>query len=88
MDSPAHGFNFCCGTASEGLVDPASELCPIVQCVLHDSYQPATQKATSAPSALASVQTAFWTTRYFAERKKIFHVHFRNIRGGLHDFGP
>ena len=24
--------------------------------------------------------------QYFAERKKIFNVHFRNIRGGLHDF--
>jgi|EP01049_Picozoa_sp_SAG25_P010653 mannonate dehydratase len=54
VDSPMHGFNFCCGTASEGLDDPATELCPIVQ--------------------------------HFAERGKIFHVHFRNIRGGLHDF--
>lgn len=24
--------------------------------------------------------------RYFGERKKIFNVHFRNIRGGLHNF--
>ena len=24
--------------------------------------------------------------RYFAERKKIFNIHFRNIVGGLHDF--
>ena len=24
--------------------------------------------------------------RYFGERKKIFNIHFRNIRGGLHDF--
>ena len=24
--------------------------------------------------------------KYFSERKKIFNVHFRNIRGGLHDF--
>jgi mannonate dehydratase len=24
--------------------------------------------------------------KYFAERKKIFNVHFRNIHGGLHDF--
>ena len=24
--------------------------------------------------------------QYFAERKKIFNVHFRSIRGGLHDF--
>jgi mannonate dehydratase len=24
--------------------------------------------------------------RYFAERKRIFNVHFRNIKGGLHDF--
>lgn len=54
VDSPYHGFNFCCGVAAEGLKDPAAELPEIV--------------------------------RYFAERKKIFNIHFRNIRGGLHDF--
>lgn len=54
VDSPYHGFNFCCGVAAEGLENPATELPPIV--------------------------------RYFAEQKKIFNVHFRNIRGGLHDF--
>lgn len=54
VDSPYHGFNFCCGVAAEGLEDPAKELPPIV--------------------------------KYFAERKKIFNVHFRNIRGGLHNF--
>ena len=54
VDSPYHGFNFCCGTASEGLDDPGTELYDIV--------------------------------RYFGERKKIFNVHFRNIRGGLHNF--
>jgi mannonate dehydratase len=54
VDSPFHGFNFCCGVAAEGLEHPAEELPEIV--------------------------------RYFAERKKIFNVHFRNIRGGLHDF--
>ena len=54
VDSPYHGFNFCCGVAAEGLEHPADELPSIVQ--------------------------------YFAVRKKIFNVHFRNIRGGLHDF--
>ena len=54
VDSPYHGFNFCCGVAAEGLENPAEELPAIV--------------------------------KYFAERKKIFNVHFRNIRGGLHDF--
>ncbi len=54
VDSPYHGFNFCCGVAAEGLENPAEELPGIV--------------------------------RYFAERKKIFNVHFRNIKGGLHDF--
>ncbi|MCZ6680339.1 MAG: mannonate dehydratase [Candidatus Poribacteria bacterium] len=54
VDSPYHGFNFCCGTASEGLEDPGRELYDIV--------------------------------RYFGERKKIFNIHFRNIRGGLHNF--
>jgi len=54
VDSPYNGFNFCCGVASEGLENPAEELCEIV--------------------------------RYFGERKKIFNVHFRNIRGGLHNF--
>ncbi len=54
VDSPYHGFNFCCGTAAEGLEDPGRELYDIV--------------------------------RYFGERKKIFNVHFRNIRGGLNKF--
>lgn len=54
VDSPYHGFNFCCGVAAEGLENPAAELPPIV--------------------------------KYFAERKLIFNVHFRNVRGGLHDF--
>ena len=54
VDSPYHGFNFCCGVAAEGLEDPGKELPPIVE--------------------------------YFSERKKIFNVHFRNIRGGLNDF--
>jgi len=54
VDSPYHGFNFCCGVAAEGLENPAEELPLIVQ--------------------------------YFAERQKIFNIHFRNIRGGLHDF--
>jgi mannonate dehydratase len=53
-DSPYHGFNFCCGVASEGLEAPGSELYEIV--------------------------------RYFAERQRIFNIHFRNIKGGLHDF--
>ena len=54
VDSPYIGFNFCCGTASEGLENPGEELYDIV--------------------------------RYFGERKKIFNIHFRNIRGGLHNF--
>jgi mannonate dehydratase len=54
VDSPYHGFNFCCGTAAEGLEAPGRELYDIV--------------------------------RYFGERKKIFNVHFRNIRGGLNKF--
>ena len=54
VDSPMHGFNFCCGTAAEGLENPALELCPIVE--------------------------------YFGRRKKLFNIHFRNVKGGLHDF--
>jgi mannonate dehydratase len=54
VDSPNHGFNFCCGVASEGLEDPGKELYEII--------------------------------RYFGERKKIFNIHYRNIRGGLHKF--
>ena len=54
VDSPHHGFNFCCGTASEGLENPGEELYEIV--------------------------------RYFGEREKLFNIHFRNIRGGLHNF--
>jgi mannonate dehydratase len=54
VDSPFHGFNFCCGVASEGLENPGRDLYEIV--------------------------------RYFGERRKIFNVHFRNIRGGLYRF--
>ena len=54
VDSPCHGFNFCCGTASEGLENPGEELYEIV--------------------------------RYFGARGKLFNIHFRNIRGGLHNF--
>ena len=53
-DSPYHGFNFCCGTASEGLENPGEELYEIV--------------------------------RYFGARGKLFNIHFRNIRGRLHNF--
>jgi mannonate dehydratase len=31
VDSPYHGFNFCCGVAAEGLDDPGKELPPIVE---------------------------------------------------------
>ncbi len=31
VDSPCHGFNFCCGVAAEGLDDPGKELPPIVE---------------------------------------------------------
>lgn len=54
VNTPYHGFNFCCGTCAEGLDDPGREIYSIV--------------------------------RYFAERRKIFNIHFRNIRGGLHKF--
>ena len=54
VDSDYHGFNFCCGVASEGLEDPGRELYDIV--------------------------------RRFGQRRKLFNIHFRNIKGGLHDF--
>ncbi len=53
VDSPYNGFNFCVGTATEGLSD------------FNNIYE---------------------ITRYFAERKKIFNVHFRNIRGEFNNF--
>ncbi|MFC1551347.1 mannonate dehydratase [Candidatus Latescibacterota bacterium] len=52
VPSAYHGFNFCVGSASEGLED------------INDIYD---------------------IVRYFGERKKIFNVHFRNIRGGLNN---
>ena len=54
VESPYHGFNFCCGVASEGLENPANDLYDII--------------------------------RYFGKQKKIFNIHYRNIRGGLHNF--
>lgn len=53
-ESPCHGLNFCQGTVSEMLQDPAREICGVI--------------------------------RYFGSRKKIFNVHFRNIRGRRDDF--
>ena len=53
-ESPYHGLNFCQGTISENLADPAREIFDVI--------------------------------RYFGERKKIFNVHFRNIRGARNHF--
>jgi mannonate dehydratase len=53
-ENPCHGLNFCQGTVSEMLQEPAREI--------HD------------------------VIRYFGERRKIFNVHFRNIRGRRDSF--
>jgi mannonate dehydratase len=53
-ESPYHGLNFCQGTVSENLQNPATEIFDVI--------------------------------RYFGTRKKIFNVHFRNIRGHRDDF--
>jgi mannonate dehydratase len=53
-ESPYHGLNFCQGSVSEMLQDPANEIFDVI--------------------------------RYFGSRKKIFNVHFRNIRGRRDDF--
>ncbi len=54
QESPYHGLNFCQGTISENLENPATEIYDVI--------------------------------RYFGTRKKIFNVHFRNIRGHRNDF--
>lgn len=54
QESPYHGLNFCQGTVSEDLQNPAEEIFDVI--------------------------------RYFGTRKKIFNVHFRNIRGHRDDF--
>jgi mannonate dehydratase len=53
-ESPYNGLNFCVGTISESLNNPAEEIFDII--------------------------------RWFGERKKIFNVHFRNIKGGFRNF--
>lgn len=53
-ESAYHGLNFCQGTVSENLADPAREIFDVI--------------------------------RYFGQRKKIFNVHFRNIRGHRNRF--
>ena len=53
-ESPYHGLNFCQGTVSEDLANPATEIFDVI--------------------------------RYFGNRKKIFNVHFRNIRGHRDNF--
>ncbi len=52
--SPWHGLNFCQGTVSEMLENPAREIFDVI--------------------------------RYFGSRKKIFNVHFRNIKGRFLNF--
>lgn len=52
--SPYHGLNFCQGTVSEMLADPAGEIFEVI--------------------------------RYFGQRRKIFNVHFRNIKGRFLNF--
>lgn len=54
MPNPYHGLNFCQGTVSEMLENPAEEIFDVI--------------------------------RYFGSRKKIFNVHFRNIKGKFLDF--
>jgi len=54
VDSPYHGLNFCQGTVSEMLQDPAREIFDVI--------------------------------RYFGRRKRIFNVHFRNIKGRFLNF--
>jgi mannonate dehydratase len=54
QSSPWHGLNFCQGTISESLENPAKEIFDVI--------------------------------RWFGSRKKIFNVHFRNIRGGFLKF--
>ena len=53
-ESPYHGLNFCQGTVSEMLENPAAQIFDVI--------------------------------RYFGTRRKIFNVHFRNIRGHFLDF--
>jgi mannonate dehydratase len=53
-ESEYHGLNFCQGTVSEMLLNPAEQIFDVI--------------------------------RYFGERKKIFNVHFRNIRGRRDSF--
>jgi mannonate dehydratase len=53
-DNPYHGLNFCQGTMSEMLQNPATEIFDVI--------------------------------RWFGQRRKIFNVHFRNIRGRRDDF--
>eukprot|EP01048_Picozoa_sp_COSAG05_P014909 COSAG05_NODE_1736_length_4168_cov_3.129762_6_plen_194_part_00 len=38
IDSPVNGLNFCCGTASEGLDNPRTELIPIVKYLVCNSH--------------------------------------------------
>ncbi len=53
-ESAYHGLNFCIGSVSEMLQDPAREINDVI--------------------------------RFFGSRKKIFNVHFRNIRGRRDSF--
>lgn len=69
VDSPYHGFNLCCGTASEGLENPGVELYPIVayfgerkkifniQCVCFPASRLVVTKVRSCPVLAYAVVT-------------------------------
>ena len=54
VDSPYHGFNFCCGTVSEGLDDPATEFYEILRSSVSGKNFLTSTSATSAADYTAS----------------------------------
>ena len=78
VDSKFHGLNLCCGTTSQGLDDPATELAPLLKHFAGNHRR--------LQCSEASHRAAFLTpSRCVLERGKIFNMHFRNIFGGLHN---
>ena len=68
IDSPVNGLNFCCGTASEGLDDPRTELFPIVKYLVCNPH------CQSCPpvSGCGSKRRRTWVPRLSARKSSTF----------------
>ena len=89
VDSPMHGFNFCCGTAAEGLENPGVELYEIVEHFgrreqLFNIHFRSRSLGNRAKLMASPYMRA--SQRKFIDRCTCGPMLFADVKGGLHDF--